>query len=139
MPGYDARQIRAQLLVWWIIWGSILAGLVIVYFFLGRGRPLPAPVAARESLRGLIGIVPLFVSIVLRWLVLPRYANPARALVVFIMGLALAEAAGFLGIFLGGIYREDIFVLGVLGVAQYVPFYARQLFNPKGAGFIPNN
>ncbi len=30
-------------------------------------------------------------------------------------------------------------VLGVLGVVQYVPFYARKLFDPKGSGYIPNN
>jgi len=30
-------------------------------------------------------------------------------------------------------------VLGVLGVTQYVPLYARKLFEPKPQGFIPNN
>ncbi len=139
MPGYDARRIRARLLVWWIIWAAILVNLCLLYFFLGRSQPRPVNVPARESLAGLIGLIPLFVSIVIRWLVLPRYTNPARAFVVFILGVALAEACGILGIFLGGVYREDLFVLGVLGVAQYVPFYARQLYDPKGAGFIPNN
>jgi hypothetical protein len=31
------------------------------------------------------------------------------------------------------------FALGLLGVIQYVPVYARKLFDPKGSGFIPNN
>ena len=139
MPGYDARQIRAQLLVWWIIWGSILTELLLIYLALVRGKPLPANVAPRESLGGLIGIVPLFVSIVIRWLVLPRYTHPGRALLIFIIGLVLADACGILGIFLGGPYRDSLFLLGVLGITQYLPFYAKRLFNPRGDGFIPNN
>ncbi len=138
MPGYDNQRIKARLLVWWIVWGSILTGLVLIYFFLVGGKPLPAP-SANNSLTGLIGVVPLFVSIVLRWLVLPRATDPNRAFVSFIIGVVLAEACGILGIFLGGPYRDSLFVLGVLGITQYVPFYAKKLFDPKGEGFIPNN
>jgi len=138
MPGYDDRKIRARLLAWWIIWASILAGLVLIYLLLAQGKPLP-PVARDNPLQGLVGIVPLFVSIVIRWLVLPRVTEPTRAFVLFVAGVALAEACGFLGIFLGGPYRDSLFVLGVLGVTQFVPFYAKKLFDPKGSGFIPNN
>lgn len=138
MPGYDDQKIKARLLVWWIIWASVLGGLVLIYLFLAQGKPLP-PASRENPLQGLIGIVPLFVSIVLRWLVLPRATDPNRAFVLFIVGLALAEACGILGIFLGGPYRDSLFVLGVLGITQYVPFYAKKLFDPKGSGFIPNN
>jgi hypothetical protein len=138
MPGYNEQRIRAQLMVWWIIWAAILAGLCLVYFFLGWGKPLPA-VSPANPLNGLVGIIPLFLSIIIRWLVLPRYTDPRRALVVFVLGIALAEGCGFLGTFLGGPYRESLFVLGVLGIAQYAPFYARKFFDPKGSGFIPNN
>jgi hypothetical protein len=138
MPGYDNQKIKARLLIWWIIWASVLGGLVLIYLLLAQGKPLP-PVSRENLLQGLIGIVPLFVSIVLRWLVLPRATDPNRAFVLFIVGLALAEACGILGIFLGGPYRDSLFVLGVLGITQYVPFYAKKLFDPKGSGFIPNN
>lgn len=138
IPGPDAQRIRAQLMVWWIIWASILAGLIVIYYLLGRG-PL-APVApGTNPLVNLIGFVPLFVSIIIRWLVLPRSATPVAAFGMFIAGLALADGCGILGIFLGGPYREDFFVLGVLGVTQYVPFYAWKFYEPKGSGFIPNN
>ena len=30
-------KLRTQLLVWWILWGAILTGLVIFYVALGRG------------------------------------------------------------------------------------------------------
>jgi len=138
MPGYDDRQIKTRLLVWWIVWAALLGDLLVLYLVLVRNKPLPPP-SPDNPLQGLVGVVPLFVSIIIRWLALPRVQNPHRAFIVFIVGLALAEACGILGIFLGGPYRDSLFVLGVLGIAQYVPFYAKKLFDPKGSGFIPNN
>ena len=138
MPGYDDQKIKTRLIIWWSIWAATLTGLGMIYLLLVQGKPLP-PASAENSLQGLVGFVPLFVSIVIRWLVLPRLTEPARVFVFFVAGVALAEACGLLGIFLGGPYRDSLFVLGVLGVTQYVPFYAKKLFDPKGAGFIPNN
>ncbi len=128
---------KQMLLVWWIAWAAILSGLVVIYLVLGRGPVKPA--ADKDVLKHLVGLVPLFVSIVIRWLVLPRFDSLQRAFPIYIVGLALAEACGILGIFLGGPFRDDLFVLGVLGVTQFVPIFARQLTKPKGQGFIPNN
>jgi hypothetical protein len=137
-PAPDAQRLKTQLMVWWIIWAGIFTGLVAIYALLGRG-PLPPAVPGANPFANLAGLVPLFVSIVIRWLVMPRSTEPQGALVMFIIGLALAEACGMLGIFLGGPYREDLFVLGVLGIAQFVPLNVRRFYEPKPQGFIPNN
>lgn len=134
----DAPRIKAQILIWWIIWASILAGLVVIYFALGRGKPAAVEPGA-HPLMGLVGLVPLFISIVIRWLVLPRFRDLVRATPMFIVGLALAESCGLLGIFLGGAYRDDVFLLGVFGLVQYVPIFARRIAEPRPEGFIPNN
>ena len=134
----DSERARAQLIVWWVVWAAILGCLVLIYLVLGR-RPLPPNLAAEKSLTGLAGLVPLFLSIIIRWLVLPRYRDIRGAFVMFVIGIALAEGCGFMGIFLGGPYRDDLFILGVLGIAQFVPFFARQYLEPKPSGFIPNN
>jgi hypothetical protein len=131
-------QIKAKLLIWWIIWGAVLAGLVILYLAFGRGRPLPKP-DGKDLFLNLAAVVPLFISIVIRWLVLPRFSGLGRALPMFIAGVALAESCGIIGLFLGGPYRDALWFLGVLGVAQYVPFFAARLADPKPQGFIPNN
>jgi hypothetical protein len=137
-PGPDAQRARAQLMVWWIIWAGILFGLVAIYLALGRG-PVK-PLAPGESpLVGLAGLPALFISIIIRWLVLPRMNSLTQALPLFVIGLALAEACGLLGIFLGGVYRDDLVLLGVLGIGQFMPFFARQLAEPKPRGYIPNN
>ena len=137
-PGPDAQRNHNQLLIWWAIWGSLLFGLVNIYVLLGRA-PAKAPVAGENPLTGLIGLAPLFVSIIIRWLVLPRLSGVRQALPMFVIGIALAESCGILGIFLGGAYKDDLFLLGVLGVTQYVPFFAKQYLEPKSSGFIPNN
>ncbi|MBI2813604.1 MAG: hypothetical protein HYX71_04920 [Opitutae bacterium] len=137
-PNADGTYPRPPLKVWWIIWVFLLVDLLGIYAVLGQGPLLPAP-SGGNPLTNLVGFVPLFISIIIRWLVLPRSAEPMRAFVLFVVGIALAESCGLLGIFLGGPYRDSLFVLGVLGVTQYVPFYAKKLFDPKGSGFIPNN
>lgn len=136
-PGPESQRARAQLMIWWIVWSVILTGLILIYLFFGRGSLKPGTGA--DVLVNLSGVVPLFLSIIIRWLVLPRYNDLARAFPMFVIGLALAEGCGLLGIFLGGVYRDDLFLLGVLGVTQYVPLFAKKLLEPKGTGFIPNN
>ena len=137
LPGPDTERLKTRLLIFWIIWGSILAGLGMIYVFFGQG-PVK-PVVAADLPVNLLGVVPLFISIVVRWLVLPRCRDFPRVFPVFVLGLVSAEACGLLGIFLGGPYRESLFVLGVLGVTSYVPLFAKRLLEPKGSGFIPNN
>lgn len=135
----DAQHNRGRIIVWWIIWGTILSGLGIMYFLNGRGPAVPEELAQEKMLTGLIGLVPLFVSVVIRWLVLPRCKEMGRALALFVAGLALAESCGILGIFFGGPYRDDLFIISVFGVAQYVPIFAKNYIEPKASGFIPNN
>ena len=137
IPPPDAAQIRTQLRIWWLLWFAVLLALGGLYFIVRRpGVPL---VATANPFPYLIGFVPLFISIVLRWLVLPRDRQPVFALMIFTGGLVLAELGGVLGLMFGGPYREILFVVGLLAIAQFVPFYARGYYEPKSRGFIPNN
>ena len=132
-PGPAAAELRARLMVWWFLWGGMLASLLSVGAVFGFLRAPEPP--GNDPLLNLVGLVPLFVSIVIRWLVLPRGTQPKSALVMFLLGLGLADTCGLLGIFLGGPYRDDLFILGVLGILQFAPFFARRLHAPPGGGF----
>lgn len=132
-PADDPARLRQLQLIYWVIWGAILAGLLVIYLVFGR-RPLPEEVASRQVLTGLIGFAPLFVSVVIRWLILPKFTDATRALPLFLAGLALAEMCGLLGIFLGGPYRDDFALLGALGIAQYLPYLLPRLFAPPAPG-----
>ena len=138
IPGPHAQRDRTRLMVWWIVWAAMLINLVVLHLALGRA-PLPISPTPDDALLNLVGLVPLFVSIIIRWLVLPRYHDLTRAFPMFIAGLALAEGCGILGIFLGGPFRDDVFLLGALGIAQFVPVFAKKLLEPTPTGYIPNN
>ena len=45
---------------------------------------------------------------------------------VFIIGLALAEGSGQLGILLGAKDRDTLFALAVVGVLQFAPVFVRR-------------
>jgi hypothetical protein len=130
----DSAEARRRLLFRWFVWGAMLTSLLsigVVFVFLRAPEP-----AAANPLLGLVALVPLFVSIVIRWLVLPRVdADGKSGLPMFLVGVALAEGSGLLGVFLGGPYRDDLFVLGVLGIVQYAPFFGPRPKAPPGGGF----
>lgn len=131
----ETTQLRARLLVWWVIWAALLGGVVVIYFTLGR-RSVPA--SGGITIIDVVGLVQLAASTTLRWLFFPRLgSDPQKALIAFIIGLAMAESCSFLGILLGSSYRDELFVLGALGIVQWMPLYARALYAPVAAGFRP--
>jgi hypothetical protein len=122
---------KASLLVWWILWFGILSGMLTFRIVLA-GQENDDAVEGQVNAWRYLAIVPLAISSLLRWLVLPRLQDRGNALVVYIAGLALAEGSGLLGLFLGGVLRESFFVLGVLGVLQWMPLFSRR-FLPSEA------
>jgi hypothetical protein len=134
----SGEPIHPPLKVWWIVVGAFFASLVTLWALSGFLFP-PVTVAAKNPLQHLIGLVPLFLSIIVRWLVLPRYAEPSKAFPMFVAGLALAEGCGLVGLFTGGPYRDDLFLLALLGVLQFMPVYVRRLGEQQQAGFRPDN
>lgn len=124
---------KASLIVWWMLWCGILGGMLTFRIVLaGQANEADAVEGEVNALRYL-AIGPLAISSLLRWLVLPRLQDRGKALVVYIVGLALAEGSGLIGLFLGGVLRESFFVLGVLGVMQWIPVFARRFSSSETA------
>jgi hypothetical protein len=112
-------------LVWWVIWGAIGFGLISIQAWMPAGGfAADFPPVVRY-----IPFVPLGLSVVVRWLVLPRIQVAATALSAFIVGLALAEGSGILGILLGQETRQSMVLLALLGIAQFAPVWASR-FGP---------
>lgn len=114
-------------LIWWAVWAAILSGVVIIYSVAGQGKA-PARDAFEGPLRA-IPLVPVIVAALIRWLVLPRFTEGRRAFPIFVAGLALAEGSGILGMFLLPSLRTEFCVLGVMGVAQFVPVFIEKYKN----------
>jgi hypothetical protein len=129
---------QAQVKRWWIVWIALLPWVIVLQLIFPR-HPVPPVTKATDLMVQLAAVVPLFVSIVIRWLALPRASSLTAAFPLFFAGLVLAEACGVLGIVLGGPYRDALFVLSFLGLLQFAPLFARRLAEPKPKGFIPNN
>jgi hypothetical protein len=110
----------APVLVWWIAWFAIMASLATTYFEF-------CPDRGGETTGGLrfVPIFPLALSIVVRWVVLPRFTRRIRAFPVFIIGIALAEGSGIAGILLVPELALIYCVLAVLGLVQFIPLFAK--------------
>ncbi len=89
---------QPPLIVWWIIWAAILSAFFGLYGVFLYVVNIPVTTGAVAF----AGIVPLALSAACRFLLLPRVLATAKGFAFFIVGLALAEAGGFMGIFLAG-------------------------------------
>jgi hypothetical protein len=117
------NQSKQQLLIWWVVWGAFLMGIFMIYFMLiATSTSVSSPV--RGSLVWLAGVAPVVVSAIIRWIVLPRIWNARTALALFVVGIALAEAACFVGLFVFPAHKLELFVLSALGIFQFAPYYA---------------
>ena len=123
-PAAGNRGPWPPVLIWWVLWLGLLAGYLQVCY-LGRHLRPPASAAAVVLLVG-AGCVAL--SAACRWLLLPRVARAPVAFILFLVGLALAEACGYVGIFLGGPFRDALVAGGGLGMLQFLPRFARRFF-----------
>jgi len=106
----------------WIIWFAILQGLFILHFF-AAPKPVPAEEAVAFSL-SMISIVALAaagIGMVLRWVVIPRITSKLAQLQAMIIGLALCEGSGIIGMFvLPGAHNDERMLLFVVAVATVI-------------------
>jgi hypothetical protein len=110
-----------SIVAWWIIWAVIIAGLTALYFTLGQ-RPSSTP--GDVIVLRYLPLAPLALAVAVRWLILPRFTECLRAFPIFIVGLALAEGCGILGIFLVPDLAATYYVLALFGLLQFAPFFA---------------
>ena len=116
--------------VGWILWFAILNGLVIMQFLIAGGLPSGVNESAPPAFQQYVPMVPAFLALVVRFLVIPRVATAQGKLPVMLIGLALAEATGILGIFLVdkayGSTQLTCLVVSVLAILALAPIYLRQ-------------
>ena len=117
-----------QLLLWWVLWGSFMVGVFVIYFAL-RPASIESRLPGSPTLWP-VGVVPTFASILVRWVLLPRLSDPRAALASFLIGLSLAEAPCYLALFWFRVYQDQFFVLSALGIAQFMPLYAGRYRSP---------
>ena len=129
------RQEAPKIIVFWLIWFAIFNGLFILQFFAAGGIPKgenvgDAPMALIAVAGGLA-----FVAMLIRFFVIPKMDTMEKLLPAMLIGLALAEAVGIIGMFLVGKEfpetRLALFVASVSAVAAFAPIYVQALLNRK--------
>jgi hypothetical protein len=118
----------AQALVFWIIWFSILTGLVMIQLFAGGGIPSGADAEEVSLVFKFIPVAMATASLAVRFFVIPRLPGLQAKLPAMVIGLALAEGAGILGAFIidkqAGATRLTVFLMAVVCIVLSAPVYA---------------
>lgn len=113
--------------VWWVLWAAFQTSIFIVYHFLNA----PVPRAGTQPIDSpvwLAAFIPFTISAIIRWLVLARTRNAQSALPLFVIGIAMAEATCYLGIFVFPAHKQELFVWSVIGIFQFVPYFVGRYF-----------
>lgn len=125
---FMTNENKQQLAVWWVLWAALLSGVFMIYRLIGGSSGQPEQTQADSPL-WLAGVAPFVVSVIARWVVLPRMPSAPKALPVFVIGMAIAESSCFLGLFLFPAHKLELFVLSVVGILQFAPHFARRYFS----------
>ena len=123
-------EFKQPLLMWWMIWIALFSGIFVIYFVVGSsGAGAQAGSASPDSRVWMVGFAPFVISAVIRWLILPRAQNAQKAFSLFVVGLVLAEMPCILGVFGFPEHKLELFVLSVLGMLQFIPYFASRDFS----------
>ncbi len=93
------RGNTAQPIIFWILWFAILSGLLIMQFFAGGGIPSGSDQGEGPVLIQTFALVLAAASLIVRFAVIPRLEELQKKLPAMIVGLALAEGIGIIGMF----------------------------------------
>ncbi|MEY3894984.1 MAG: hypothetical protein RLZZ214_503 [Verrucomicrobiota bacterium] len=127
----DQNSIKPPtIIVFWIIWFAILQGLVMIQFFVGGGIP-EGPDQGNPPVWVLAAAGALaLAALAIRFTVIPKIQSLPKKLPLMIVGLALSEAIGLLGMFLVGkefpTTRLSLLVLAVCCIVSLAPVYAKE-------------
>ncbi len=110
----------AQPAVFWIIWATLLVGVFVIGGIFGDREPA-------GGVPWIIALGPLVAGLLVRFFLIPRIPTRGKVFPVFIMGLALCESCGVLGVFLASEQRETLLLLSLLGIVTYMPTFVRKL------------
>lgn len=129
IPQQDSLK-PPQALVFWILWFAILQGLVVIQFFVGGGIPTGEDQGNPPVWAVAVATVLALAALAIRFTLIPQIKTVSKMLPAMIVGLALSEAVGFVGMF--GVGREFpktqlvMLVVAVSCIVCLAPVYAKE-------------
>ncbi len=119
-------------LVFWVIWFAILNGLfIIAYFAAPRPEPDLVKVDEAQLLFVMISVLVGVISLGIRFLVIPKLRSLQTMMMAMMIGLAIAEMSGIVGMFVVSTEHHStrvfMFVVAVICIAIHAPVYVKRL------------
>jgi len=123
----DAPKVVGAI-VFWVVWFAILQGLLIMQFFVGGGIPKGSDQGSPPVLFPAIAAGMALAVFVIRFVWIPRIKVLPGKLTAMVVGLALSEGVGLLGIFvLGKEFQATKLILMMVAfgcILSLAPVYA---------------
>ena len=117
----------APLSTMWIIWGALLFGVVILPFLRSGGLPSGPDKGTPPTFTYVFTFAGFFVSVIIRWFVLPKIKTDEQIMTTMVVGMALAEGTGIFGIFATGrdypSFQIAAYICSIIGILQFAPTY----------------
>ena len=121
--------------VFWMIWGAILFGLFVIIAFVGGGIPSGENDGHARLWVVLLAGAAAVIAMSIRFLLIPQVTSITKLLPVMIVGLAISELIGIVGIFVVPLElpqtRLALFVTSISCVIAFAPVYANALLQRK--------
>ena len=119
----------AQAIVFWVIWFSILSGLLIIQFFAAGGLPSGTDQGEPPLMFQGITFMAASVALIIRFGVIPRIKELPKKLPAMIIGLAVSEGIGIIGAFVVrpqyGSTKLFMLAASIVCIVLFAPFYAK--------------
>lgn len=137
-----SKTAHPQVMVIWVTWFAIFVGLFIIHQF---AAPIPEGVGVEVeqvySYFSLIAIGQCLISLVIRFLVVPRMGSAENLGTAMIFGVLLAEGAGITGMFAVPVEQTNerslMLTMSIACVLISAPIYAvkklKEFTSPKAA------
>jgi hypothetical protein len=115
--------------VFWVIWFAILSGLLIMQFFAGGGIPSGGGQGKEPAIYQMMSLGIAAAALFVRFVIIPRVSGLEKKLPLMIVGLALSEGIGIIGMF--AVSQEyastRLFMLGtsIVCIVLSAPVYAK--------------
>jgi len=111
----------------WIIWGALLFGVIILPFLVFGGLPSGSDKGTPSAVIYVLTFAGFIVSVLIRCFVLPKKKSDEQLLTTMVIGMAMAEGTGILG--LAGTGRDYVsiqiaaYTCSIIGVLLFIPTY----------------
>lgn len=125
----SSQQQPPVTVVMWIMWFAILNGLFMIAFFAAPRPPEPELRLDEANLPFVaLSVVSGMISLGIRFMLIPKMSHAQGLLVAMMVGLAIAEGSGIIGMFVvpSEYHTTRLFMLAVavICILIHAPIYA---------------